>query len=349
MAYIRMTAKAFGIALCMAVSGAAWAASQTPPNDGPFPPNPYKIVPGWAKPPDGRQWGSTAGVDIDKDGVNVWAIDRCGANNCADSKVDPIVLLDPSGKTIRKFGGGMIVFPHGLHVDKDGNVWVTDQQVSKDKKRGAQVFKFSPQGKLLMTLGKPGVQGEEPGVFGAPTDVLVAPNGTIFVTDGHLGCECTANRVVKLSADGKFLKAWGKLGAGPEEMNMPHTLAMDSQGRLFVGDRTNNRIQIFDQEGTLLEIWSQFGRPSGIYIDKKDVIYVTDSESSDRQGYGFNPGVKRGVRIGSAKTGEITAFIPDPSGNKGGSSVAEGVAADDAGNVYGAEVADKDVKKYVKQ
>jgi sugar lactone lactonase YvrE len=154
---------------------------------------------------------------------------------------------------------------------------------------------------------------------------------------------------VKFSKDGKFIKQWGSAGSGPGQFVGPHCLAIDSKGRLFVGDRTNNRIQIFTQDGKFLAEWKQFGRPSGIFIDKHDVLYVSDSESTDKEGaYGYDPGVHRGIRIGSAKTGKVTAFIPDPD-TKGATSTAEGVAADSQGNIYGAEVGPKDLKKYVKK
>jgi DNA-binding beta-propeller fold protein YncE len=158
-------------------------------------------------------------------------------------------------------------------------------------------------------------------------------------------------RVLKFSKDGTFIKQWGGHGSGPGQFEMPHSLAFDSQGRLFVADRGNNRIQIFDQDGKFLDQWMQFGRPSGIFIDKNDVIYVADSESRDRDGYGHNPGWKRGMRVGSAKDGSVTAFIPDPEPNAENlaTSAAEGVAADAAGNIYGAEVGPKGVKKYVKK
>lgn len=309
-------------------------------------PNPYRTMTNWAQLPDGRKWGSTAGVDIGPDG-NIWAYDRCGANNCGDSKLDPILEFDTSGKLLRHWGAGMFVFPHGFFVDKQGNVWVTDEQASKDGTRGLQVFKLSPDGKVLMTLGKAGVKGMGPDTFGAPADVVVAPNGDIFVADGHSGCMCDNARIVKFSKDGKFIKEFGKKGTGPGEFDGPHALAFDSKGRLFVGDRTNNRIQIFDQNGKFIAEWKQFGRPSGIFITKNDTIYVTDSESNDGNGYGHNPGCHRGIRIGSAKDGKVTAYIPDPD-PKGGSSMSEGVAVDREGNVYGAEVGPKDLKKYVK-
>jgi streptogramin lyase len=240
----------------------------------------------------------------------------------------------------------MFVCPHGLHLDRDGNVWVTDGRGKGGK--GHQVFKLSPDGKVLMTLGKAGVTGDGPDTFNSPSDALVAPNGDIFVADGHGGD--TNARIVKFAKDGTFIKAWGKKGAGPGEFNVPHRLAMDSSGRLFLADRSNSRIQIFDQDGKFLAEWKQFGRPSGVFIDKNDMIYVADSESNNAQ----NPGFKRGLRIGSAKDGKVTAFIPDPEPVKEGTgpgtgSAAEGVAADAAGNVYGAEVDARKLMRYVKK
>src|SRR5580700_1225167 len=292
------------LASMLGILGADRAAESSPPSNDLS--NPYHTVTNWAQLPDGRKWGSTAGVDIGPDG-NVWAYDRCGANNCADSKLDPIVEFDTSGKLLRHWGAGMFVFPHGFFVDKQGNVWVTDEQASKDGTRGLQVFKLSPDGKVLMTLGKAGVKGTGPDTFGAPTDVVVAPNGDIFVADGHTGCMCDNARIVKFSKDGKFVKEFGKKGTGPGEFDAPHALAFDSKGRLFVGDRTNDRIQIFDQDGNFLDQWKQFGAPSGIFIDAKDKMYVTDSWSNKTT----NPGFKRGIRIGSAKDGKVIAFIPD--------------------------------------
>jgi NHL repeat-containing protein len=317
-------------------------ASYAPPNEGP---NPYQTVLNWAQLPDGRKWGSTAGVDIAPDGT-VWAYDRCGANNCDKSPLAPVVHFDKTGRTIASFGAGMFVMPHGIFAGRDGHVWIADQLSVKDQK-GAVVVEFSPDGRVLRTIGKAGVNVETHETFGAPTDVLVAPNGDIFVSDGHQGCNC-ASRIVKLSKDGRFIKEFGTKGSGPGELNMPHTLAMDSRGRLFVGDRTNNRVAIFNQDGTFITSWAQFGRPSGVFIDAHDMLYVADSESRDEDGYGHNPGVHRGIRIGSVKDGRVVAFIPDPSPS-GGSSAAEGVAADPDGNVYGAEVGPRDFKKYVKK
>jgi secreted PhoX family phosphatase len=323
--------------------GAAGAGTEPVPNSQP---NPYFTVDNWAKLPEGRSWGSTSAVDVDRDGKSIWVAERCGANSCAGKNDAPILKFDVSGKLVKSFGEDMFIFPHGICVDKDGSIWVTDGQMKDGK--GFQVFKFSPEGKVLMTLGKAGVAGDGPDTFNQPNDIAIAPNGDIFVSDGHTPGMGNA-RVVKFTKDGKFIKQWGGHGSGQGQFEVPHALAFDSRGRLFVGDRANNRIQIFDQEGKFIAEWKQFSRPSGIFIDQNDILYVTDSESTDKDGYGHNPGYKRGIRIGSAKDGTVTAFIPDPSPGTGATSAAEGVAADVAGNVYGAEVGPKDLKKYVKK
>ena len=321
-------------------------------------PNPYKTVDGYFKLPAGRAWGSSSAVDIAPDGKSIWIVDRCGANSCADSTVDPVMQFDATGKLLKAFGAGLFVFPHGMCVDRQGNIYVTDAQGKNVK--GHQVIKFSPDGKVLLKLGKAGVAGNAIDEFNAPSDVIVSPTtGDIFVADGHAapggaaeehllqGIKSNA-RIMKFDKTGKFLKTWGKMGSAQGEFDQPHSLAFDSKGRLFVADRSNNRIQIFTQDGQFIDEWKQFSRPSGLFIDKHDTLYVADSESKEAQGYGYNPGHPRGIRIGSARDGKVTSFIAEPTRDQGPTSGAEGVAADAKGNVYGAEVLSKSVKRYVK-
>jgi sugar lactone lactonase YvrE len=284
----------------------------------------------WAKPAGGGPWGSSAAI---KRGPHdeIWAIDRCGANSCDASAIAPINLIDVStGKSIRSIGAGLFVFPHGLHVDARGNIWVTDGAVSKDGSKGVQVIKLSPEGKVLLRLGTAGVRGDDATHFQAPTDVITAPNGDIFVADGHTAIAPLipaglVPRIKKFSSHGKFIKQWGQAGSGPSEFSNPHALALDSRGRLFVADRGNSRIQIFDQDGKFLAQWSQLGRPAGFYIDKKDTLYAIDADSNET----VHPGWHKGVWIGSAKTGQPTAFVPDDSAG-------EGVVVDAGGTLYGA-------------
>ena len=343
-------------------------------------PNPYRTLDTWAKMPGGRTWGSASAVDIDKDGVSIWVAERCGANNCATSTLDPVMKFDTTGNVVAHFGSGLIVSPHGIFVDRDGNIWVTDCNCTgggggrrgggrgdtsaagraaapptapAGPPKGHQIFKFSPDGKLLLTMGVAG-GGRDTAYFFQPNDILVAPNGTIFVAEGHSSGAGSTARVFKFSKEGKLITTWGQLGKGPDDFDQPHALAMDSRGRLFVGDRGNNRIKIFDQDGKLLDTWYQFSRPSGIAIDAQDNIYVADSESGS-----VNPAHgawKRGIRIGSAKDGLVKYFIPDPNTAATNTSSAEGVAVDKRGNIYGAEVGPQTygadavahIKKYVK-
>ena len=307
-------------------------------------PDPYNEVPNWPDMPIDRKLGQISAIGVGPDG-NIWVADRCsgGRGGCATSDQSPIFEFNRSGQMLKNFGAGIFVYPHGLWVDKEGFVWVTDAHDSNGK--GQQVIKFSPDGKIVLRLGKAGVAGFTPDTFEGPCAVITAPNGDIFVSDGH---ENNYSRIVKFNKDGKYIKEWGKKGTGPGEFDTPHALAMDSQGRLYVGDRANSRIQIFDQEGKLLEIWRHFGHPSGLYIDANDILYSADSESNPPR----NPGFKRGVRIGSVKDGKVTAFIPYTDMqhiDEGGTHGVEGVVADASGTVYGGEVSETDLKKYVKK
>jgi DNA-binding beta-propeller fold protein YncE len=346
---------AFAIAFAAVPATVNGQADISPTNDLP---NPYRTIEGWAKMPEGRTWGSTSAVGIDPDGVSVWVAERCGSNSCLNSDVDAILKFDANGNMVQSFGSGAAVFPHGFLVDNEGNIWLTDGRDNRGPVgseppavlMGHQVKKFSPSGELLLALGTPGGSREEGEFFWQPNAVLVAPNGNIFVSEGHCNNpqQCTA-RVLKFDPQGNFLMEWGSMGDGPGEFQQPHALAMDSQGRLFVGDRSNNRVQIFDQDGNFIDMWYQFSRPSGMFIDSNDILYVADSESGwvapDRADW------KRGIRIGSARTGELMYLIPDPTTERPAlaTSSAEGVAVDRNGVIYGAEVGQAALKRYVRE
>ena len=368
--------------LVLADAGVPAQAQIEPTNSAP---NPYQTIEGWAKMPQGREWGSTSAVEIDKDGKSIWVAERCGKgadgtalNRCLNratgewSPLDSVMKFDETGKLVKSFGAKMIIFPHGIHVDRDGNIWVTDghDNFPAAPGRGAaadapppappatpvgnQIFKFSPDGKVLMTLGKAGGnrpgQPADPASFYQPNAIITNARGDIFVVEGH-GDNTPVQRLSKFDRTGKFIKETGTRGNGPGQFIQPHALAFDSKGRLFVADRSNNRIQIYDQDLNLLETgWEQYSRISGLWIDKNDMLYAADSESGSINA--AHGSWKRGIRIGSVKdgaAGKIQFFIPDPSTATRGTLAAEGVAVDAAGNIYGAEVGPAALKKYVKK
>ena len=309
-------------------------------------PNPTgEVILNWAPLPDGREWGSTAGIDVGPDG-HIWAYDRCGglalAGGCEENPDrDPIFKFNKdTGEVMTRFGAGLFVLPHGLHVDTEGNVWVTDSQGNEAGTKGHQAIKFSPDGVILLRLGTAGQPGSDPGQLNEPCDVITAPNGDIFVADGHSGQNPdpppgTTGRIVKFDREGNFIMEWGELGFRPGQFRTPHALAFDSQGRLYVADRGNHRIQIFSQDGELLDMYEQHGRISGLFITDDDMLYTIDSESNAER----HPGWRTGVRIGPASEDRLTAFVPphthDTRTLQG--VAGEGVAVDADGNIYAAE------------
>lgn len=325
-------------------------------------PNPYETVRDWGALPEGQRWGSVPSLQIDPDGRSLWVLDRCrtlswqsaGIGSCAGQDLPPVMKFDTStGDYLLGFGTGIFVFPHALHVDPEGNVWVADSRTATSEEvarfpdaagKGHTVVKFSPDGEVLLTLGTPGLAGDPPSRLNQPVDVAVAPNGDIFVAEGHSNNSGVA-RISKFSADGTYIKSWGRFGSAPGELRVPHGLAFDSRGRLFVADRGNHRVQIFDQDGNFLDQYREFGRPSDVFIDDNDLLYVIDSESGQRT----NPGWRKGIRIGRASDGKALYFIPPhfiedtlifPSGitvySEG--AAGDGVAVDGEGNIYAGEV-----------
>lgn len=347
---MRSTPRHLAIVLCAALPAlvaVAEAAAQSPNN-------PFRPIYTWGELPGERTWGSTSAIYPAPDG-NLWVAERCGQNSCVGSDLDPVLLMDTDGNVLRSFGAGMISWPHGMYVEPDGSVWITDASTggAEEQGLGHAVLKFSPQGDLLMTIGTPGEAGDPPTHLNRPNDVVVAPDGHIFIVDSHGAGG--PNRLMKFAPDGSYLTTFGETGYAPGQFHEPHAIALDSQGRIFVGDRYNNRIQILSQDGEFIAAWSQFGRPSGIFIDEHDLIYVADSESgpATNQHTGQrNAGWERGIRIGDARTGWVLHFIPEtwnsPNHSVTSFSGPEGVAVDREGNVYGAEVSQRRVVKHTR-
>jgi len=361
---------------------ASWPLAQDrseKPVSKPTLPNPYRIDPDWPTlpatmhGPNGHKWGEVIRVHVAPNG-NIWVFHRCfydkpaGDASCV-SRGDanpPILEFNPAGKLLRSFGVGLFAHPHGFTVDKDGNIWTTDtndeQTVlgipAKDAKGGTlgqAVLKISPEGKVLMTIGTPGVGGIGPYTFDRPTGVSVAANGDIFVADGHSGNKSNSGRIVKYSADGKFIKTWGRLGSEPGNFREPHDLFVGgSKGYVYVADRQNNRIQVFDQDGNFLAAWKQFGQPSSVFVDKNDNIYVGATYQDPARGNVMRATTApndRAIVIGNAITGELKYLIPDPgdlSKMTDTGTSASGIAVDDQGNIFAADVGFNNLRKYVR-
>ena len=322
-------------------------------------PNPApKVTRNWGELPAGRTWGTSAGLDVDPKDGNIWGYERCGAGaaggagggpvDCENNPVDPVFKFDRhTGKVLANIGKGVMVTPHGIHVDKDGNVWIADFAANKQGTRGMQVHKFSPKGEKLLSLGVAGKASNADGEFNQPNDVAIGPDGSIYVSDGHDAQGMTTNqaiaeglkrgatsRISKFTPQGKFIKSWGGIGVKHGEFRTPHALMFDARGRLWVADRGNHRLEIFDQDGKYLESRYMFGRVSGFFI-KGNQIYAIDSESGPLN----HPNWRDGVRIGPVDEDRVTAFIPpfEREDRVYQGTAGEGIAVDADGNVYAAE------------
>ncbi len=344
--------------VCGVALGVAAACAETPPTEpaavappggaaAPTPPaaielvqtnamaNPYRML---------ASWPNLGGI---KPGAAIGIVPDGKGGVLLQHRSDPgIVRFDAAGTITQRFEGVTFSQAHGMCRDRDGNFWAADSGPFGDGpdvgKRGNQVFKYSPEGKLLLTLGQAGVAKAGTDTFLQPSACRETPDGNILIADGHwprpTAMQQDGDRLVWYSRDGKFLKEFGRHGRGPGEFMGPHGLAFDSQGRLFVADRSNNRIQIFDSTMNVVDEWAHFGRPSNLWILKDDTLLVADSESN--RGIGGspnapegggnairNPGWKNGIRIGSAKDGSLRYFI---EGTR-----PEGLGADELGNVFG--------------
>ena len=331
------------VGLCLGVAVAAFiAASAVPRAQSGYNAiaNPYRLVENWAQLPSGQAWGAVIGIIPDGNG-GTWVHHRSNP---------PILHFDASGTVVKSFGTGMFRQAHGFCMDRDGNLWAGDSPFSDnadDRGKGFQFFKFTQDGQLLLTLGKAGVARAGEDTFLGPTACTIAPNGDIVIADGHYPrpsyAQQDGDRIVRFTTDGTFVGAWGTQGSGPGEFWGPHALAFDSTGRLFVADRSNNRIQIFDKDMNFIDDWQHFGRPSGLWILKDDTLLVADSESSrgkdPKTGTSRNPGWKNGIRIGSAKDGSLKYYI--------NGTMPEGLAADEHGNIFAGMTVNPILQKWV--
>ena len=275
---------------------------------------PYRQIEKWAQLPAGTKWGNMSAAAFDSHGT-LYILQRQPASK--------VFVFDPAGKLLRTWGDGALPNPHGLRIDAHENVWITDRTLH-------QVLQFSPTGEPLLALGKKEVKGDNTSTdaLNGPSDLTFAPNGDIFVSDG----ESTNTRVVKFSAAGKLIKFWGTKGSAPGQFDVPHAIAIDSQGRLYVADRANKRIQLFDQDGGYLGVMTNVGTPYGLCITKDDLLYTVDGLEGANDCRVFDL---------KADKKELAHF--------GGLAAPHMLAVDAQGAIYIAETTGKDVRKYVRK
>jgi hypothetical protein len=284
----------------------------------------FKVDPAWPKKPATITWGDVSGVAVDaKD--NVWVFTRSAPN---------LQIYSPAGELLKTWPDLEHKRAHHIKFDAEGNVWLSDVGLHT-------VRKFTPEGKLLLTLGTPGVEGEDQTHMNKPTDMAISPAGDVFVSDGYGN-----NRVVHFDKTGKFVKSWGKLGAGPGEFNLPHAICMDSKGRLYVGDRSNARIQVFDQSGAFLDQWRNLIVTWGLWITPKDEIWACGTSPSLNPP-GTPPTDQVFMRF--ATSGKLLELWCPKLGqeNPGETDWVHAVAMDSKGNLYAGDIKGKRVQKFI--
>jgi DNA-binding beta-propeller fold protein YncE len=292
-------------------------------------PNPFKTEFDWAKMPAGRAWGDDRAIAIDKDGMHIWVADRCslGQGACGkDKTINPVLEFDRNGNLVKQFGAGMFQDPHGIDVNPmTGTIWVSDGGPPdgcqpEGQAAGNRLSEFSTDGKLLRQIKGP-IDGKPfTGLDGVAFD---AKTGDIFLADGH----GAANpRIIRFDKTGKYILSWGGAGKDDDHFGIVHDVTIDHEGRVYVADRSGVAVKVFTEDGKLLHVWHQFGEPSGVYVDKNDLLYVADETATIPV---RNPNLSPGVRIATLD-GKIIANVPYRQGNS-----LEGVAVDKDGNIYG--------------
>ena len=298
----------------------------------------HEVVPGWPSLPADHVLGLCAGVGVDSHN-HVFVFHRSGRQWATPFPTEPIakptvsVIDAQTGKLITSWGAGHFIMPHGLSIDHEDNVWLTDVALQ-------QVFKFTHDGKLLLTLGERSKAGDDQSHFNLPTDVAVLPDGSFYVSDGYRN-----TRVVKFTAEGRYDFEWGKKGEEPGHFNLPHGVAVDAQGRVYVCDRSNSRIQVFDGKGKFLDQWkgAHIGRPYGVTVGPNGHIFIIDGgEPSLKQ-------VERGRAIELDSAGKVRDTFGSFGKEPGQFQLGHDIAAGPDGAVYVAEGTGQRVQKFVRK
>lgn len=293
----------------------------------------YEVDPTWPERPPGIEWGQTSGIAVDaKDQVYVFTRAK-----------PPVQVYSTQGKLLRTWGDDVIHTAHYIRVAPDGTIWAADVG-------NHAVFQFTREGKLLKTLGTPGEPGEDATHLNRPTDMAITPSGDVFVTDGYGN-----SRIVHFDAKGRFVKSWGTLGIQPGQFSLPHSIVVDSQGRLYVADRSNVRVQVFDPRGRFLAEWRHLLVPWGLWISPKDEIWACGSSPMT---WGPAPALlgcppKDQLFMRLDTTGRVQQLWTVPKGEDGKEKPGEvnwvhGIALDSQGNIYACDIMGKRAQKFIR-
>jgi len=293
----------------------------------------YVVDPSWPQRPSQFMWGDMTGVAVDAHG-SMWIFNRG----------KPFIqIYETDGRFVRAWEDATFKFSHHLKIDHEGNIWTSDA--------GMHIIqKWTPEGKLLLTLGTPGKAGCDESHFDKPTDMAVTKSGDIFVSDGYGN-----TRVVHFDKEGKFIKAWGTRGDGPGQFVLPHAIAVDSKGRIYVADRNSARIEVFDQEGKLLAVWPDLIMPWGLWVSPQDEIWVCGaSPARDQAGKWIIAPPNDQVMIKLTSDGKVAGKWPIPKGQDGVEKAGEVnwvhcIALDNKGNIYLGDIKGKRIQKFMRR
>ena len=272
---------------------------------------PYTVDPNWPRLPAGWNLQETPGVAVDAND-HVYVFHR-GEH--------PIIELTPDGRVVRSWGEGMFIRPHAIRIDPQGAIWAVDNDTH-------QVLKMDPSGRVRMVMGRKGQSGEGPDLFNRPTDVAFAEDGSFYVSDGYGN-----SRVAKFSADGRFITAWGRKGDAPGQFDLPHAVVVGPNGLVYVGDRENHRLQVFDADGGFIEQWTEVGSPWGLARSHDGALFIADGHNNRILKAGFDGTVRGQISSGGKAPGQV--------------DFAHHIAIDSRGNVYVAEIKNWRVQKFL--
>jgi peptidylamidoglycolate lyase len=269
------------------------------------------------------------------------AVDRHGLIWCVERGEVPVQVYTAAGELVRSWGRGQFRSVHSVRIDREDNVWIADFEAHV-------VRKFTADGRLLLTLGTPGKRGEDERHFNRPTDIAIAANGDVFVSDGYGN-----RRIVHFDSEGKFIKSWGQYGAGPGQFSLPHMIAVDSRGVLYVADRNSGRIQLFNQEGTFIEQWSNLVMPWGLWMSAQDELWVCGSSPQWWRKNNQSPPPKDQLFMRFSTDGRVQQLWTFPIGLEGREKPGEcnwvhGIALDAQGNIYAGDILGKRLQKFIR-